>query len=131
MGTGSTLKPMQYRITLTFVLLLLLPVLASAGPPSVPPWFVSDTSDPYAIFSAWKNLSSREAAVYLHDGWRVLGGQLVDEKGNAMGLTRLSGSGGDSSSRGEGADLVTDKNGYFLIYGPQSIDVDYTVTDQP
>src|SRR5207245_1951408 len=72
-----------------------------------------------------------EAAVYLHDGWRVLGGQLVDEKGNAMGLTRLSGSGGDSSSRGEGADLVTDKNGYFLIYGPQSIDVDDTVTDQP
>jgi hypothetical protein len=107
---------------------LLFPVLVGASPLSVPSWFISDASDPYAIFSAWKNLSTREAAVYLGAGWNVLGGQLVDEQGNPMALARLSGSYADAI-RGYGVDLVTDKDGYFLIYGPQYLDVDESATD--
>jgi hypothetical protein len=119
---------MQRRTTLTLLFVLWFPGLAGASPLSVPSWFIADASDPYAIFSAWKNLSTREAAVYLGAEWNVLGGQLVDEQGNPLALTRLSGSYADGI-RGHVVDLVTDKDGYFLIYGPQYLDVDESATD--
>src|SRR5258706_15825357 len=120
---------MLHRTILTLLFVLLFQVLAGASPLSVPSWFISDASDPYAIFSAWKNLSAREAAVSLGPGWNVLGGQLVDEQGSPVALTRLSGFYAEAI-RGYGVDLITDKDGYFLIYGPQSLDLDESATDQ-
>jgi hypothetical protein len=101
---------MHRRSLPTLVLLLSCRVLAAASPPSVPSWFVSDPGDAYAIFSAWKNLSTRDAAVCLGAGWNVLGGQLVDEQGSPMALSRLSGSYADAI-RSYGVDLVTNKVG--------------------
>src|SRR5258706_2866068 len=120
---------MLHRTILTLLFVLLFQVLAGASPLSVPSWFISDASDPYAIFSAWKNLSAREAAVSLGPGWNVLGGQLVDEQGSPVALTPLSGFAAEAN-RGYGVDLITDKDGYFLIYGPQSLDLDESATDQ-
>lgn len=113
---------------LAFCFLLLSPILVRAAPASVPSWFISDSGDPGAIFSAWKSLSTRDAALYLGAGWTVLGGQLVDEQGRPLGLTRVSLSYSEAI-RSYGADLVTDKDGYFLIYGPYSLEVSESEDD--
>src|SRR6266404_508227 len=118
----------RHRITLVFGLLLVSPILVRPSPAAVPSWFISDSGDPGAIFSAWKNLSTRDAAVYLGADWTVLGGQLVDEQGRPLGLTHVSVSYSEAI-RSYGADLVTDKDGFFLIYSPYSLEVSESADD--
>lgn len=119
---------MLRRITIALALLAYPFALSAAPPSSVPSWFLPHAEDPEAISVAWKYLSTREAAVYLGSSWTVLGGQLVDEKGQPLGFTRLSLSYSEAI-RGYGADLITDKDGYFLIYSPYSLDVAESADD--
>jgi hypothetical protein len=111
---------MSSRLLLCLCALLLTGAQASAD--TVPSWFKPDAENAGAIFSAWKNLSTREAVLYWGGSWTVLGGQLRDKEGKPLALAPLGISYHDGI-RGFGANLITDKDGYFLIYSPYSLDV--------
>ena len=87
----------------------------------VPEWFRFDAQRPYAIFDAWKELSTRKAATCLGENWKVLGGRLVNKQGRPIPHTQIS----LDLVRGKAwrANLETDANGYFLIYSPFSLEL--------
>jgi len=70
--------------------------LATLGTPSraeesvVPDWFKSDPDKPYAIFDAWRKLSTTESALYLGSGWACLAGVLQDKTGKPIGNCPLA-----------------------------------------
>ena len=102
----------------------LLTTITASGPGAnaVPSWFNRNPNDPHAIFSAWRNLSAREAALFLGNGWTVLGGQLRDQEGKPLALTPIT-IYYNAVIRSFSATLMTDRDGYFLIYSPYSLDV--------
>lgn len=100
---------------------------------TVPDWFRPDPTRPYAIFDAWRGLSTREAAVYLHchvldRAWTVLAGVLKDEDGRPLPLTPI-GIYYHGGLRGYGARFRTDAKGCFLVYSPYSLNVRSNVTE--
>jgi len=107
------------RIALTILILLFANDWCEAQ--TFPQWFVAD-NDQYGIFQAWKFLSARDAALYLGVDWKALGGVLRDENGVALPLTPilLAFNGG---IRANSANVMTDKDGYFIVYSPYSIDI--------
>src|SRR5258708_6971762 len=80
----------------------------------VPSWF--KTNSAHALSQVWRGLSTRRAALFLWPKAEVLGGQLVDKSGKPIAnapieITYIT------AIRGYFADLVTDRNGYFVVYG--------------
>ena len=110
--------------TLGFFLCLLIsgtPATAAEGE-AVPAWFKSDPAKPYAIFDAWRNLSTTEAVIVWGSDWNVFAGCLQDEHGKPIGNCPLwaepqHGSGSWFFGR-RPTRLKTDKDGYFIIYSP-------------
>lgn len=88
-----------------------------AGDLAVPDWFKPDPANPYAVFEKWRRLDSREAALYLGDGWQVCAGVLRDERGRPIPNCPLLIS-YHSAMRGYSARLRTDGAGRFIIYSP-------------
>ena len=84
---------------------------------AVPDWFRPAPDEPYAIYEAWRNLSTKEAALYLGPGWDVCAGVLRDEKGNPIANCPLIVSYHDGI-RGYGARLRTDESGFYIVYSP-------------
>src|SRR2546421_9308556 len=78
---------------------------------TVPEWFKFNAERPYAIFDAWKELSTREAAICLGDTWQVLAGRLEDERGNPLGNTPIWLS-HETGIRGYSLRLQTDQSGH-------------------
>jgi hypothetical protein len=101
--------------------LALLNWQAASGDEDVPEWFRFDEKRPYAIFEAWKELSTRRAMICLGESWKVLGGRLVNEQGEAVPNTpiRMNLVPGKAIS----ATLQTDNRGYFLVYSPFSLEL--------
>ena len=95
--------------------------LCSHGPaaaePAVPAWFKPDPKNPYAIFDAWRSLSTTEAALYWGQRWNVFAGVLRDERGRPIANSPLL-IGYSSMTSGCSGELKTDKEGYFIIYSP-------------
>jgi hypothetical protein len=91
-------------------------VYCTSTPPSVPNWFADDPAKPYAIFDAWKQVSNRRAAVVLGGSWNTIGGVLTDQRNRPLPLTPLR---FEASEWHQTAtmDLITDLNGYFIVYG--------------
>ncbi len=92
-----------------------------AAAPDVPNWFKPDPKNPYAIFDAWRRLSTTEAALYLDEGWYVFAGVLRDEAGKPIANCPLEIAYEYATwDSGEPlfADLRTDKDGLFIIYSP-------------
>jgi len=107
-----------------FAILSCFPLTADE---TVPEWFRYDPTRPYAIFDAWRHLATREAALYLGKEWEVLGGILIDQHGKPLPRTPLT-IRFHNNIRSFAANLVTDDNGYFLIYSPYSLRVSPTVS---
>jgi hypothetical protein len=125
-ATTSAQESMPMRTTLFFsVCLLLAGVPAAAEEATVPAWFRPDPKNPYAIFDAWRNLSTTEAAVCWQGDWSVYAGCLRDERGKPMANCPLWIFDGnkehDGSEFGFGGpnQLKTDKDGCFIIYSPR------------
>lgn len=97
--------------------------LATLGTPRlaqeavVPDWFKSDPDKPYAIFDAWRKLSTTEAALYLGPRWSCFAGVLQDKTGKPIGNCPLA-IYYDAIIRSHFSVLTTDSNGYFVIYSP-------------
>src|SRR5215475_9028388 len=103
------------RIALTILILLFASNKCEAQ--VLPQWFAAAENDPYAIFQAWKSLSTRDAVLYLGMDWRALGGVLKDENGAPLPLTPIQLS-FDGGLRSYSARVMTDKDGYFIVYNP-------------
>jgi len=97
--------------------LLLLPFPAMAEEEPVPPWFARKTGDPYALFSAWRELSTPEAAADLGGPAGAIGGLVKDEQGRPLPNTTITFH-YDGIGKGSRTGLVTDAKGYFIVYGP-------------
>ncbi len=90
----------------------------------IPDWFRYDPNDPYAVFQAWRNLTTREAIISQRDGWWVLAGILKDETGRPLPFTPIR-SGCTPPIRGvDNGRCITDQNGCFIIYGTCDLDPD-------
>jgi hypothetical protein len=85
--------------------------------PVVPDWFLPSRQKRYAIFDAWRQLTTKEAALYLGHDWDLCAGVLQDEQGTPIGNCVLSIS-YDRGTRPCFAGLMTDENGRFIIYSP-------------
>ncbi|HEY2414571.1 MAG TPA: hypothetical protein VGI40_20155 [Pirellulaceae bacterium] len=85
-------------------------------------WFRFDSERPYAIFDAWKELSTRKAAICVGENWKVIAGQLQNNHGKPIANTALRFD--LVSGKAVHADLQTDANGYFIIYSPWYLDID-------
>src|SRR5262249_41051082 len=96
------------RVVLTANFFLLSCCLSQAQD-TVPEWFKFNAERPYAIFDAWKELSTREAAICLGDTWQVLAGRLEDERGTPLGNTPIWLS-HDTATRGYSLRLQTDQS---------------------
>ncbi|HNJ41363.1 MAG TPA: hypothetical protein PKZ53_12790 [Acidobacteriota bacterium] len=92
----------------------------------IPDWFRYNPNDPYAVFQAWRNLTTREAIISQRDGWWVLAGILKDEAGRPVPFTPIrSGCTTPIPIRGvDNGRCITDQNGYFIIYGTCDLDAD-------
>jgi len=108
------------RIALTILILLFASNKCEAQ--ALPQWFAAADNDPYAIFQAWKSLSTRDAVLYLGMDWRALGGVLKDENGAPLPLTPIL-LAFDGGLRSYSARVMTDKDGYFIVYHPYSLDI--------
>src|SRR5262245_26124930 len=88
----------------------------------VPDWFHFDSARPYAIFDAWKELSTRKAATCVGENWKVIAGQLQNEQGTPIANTsirfRLV------SGKSFHANVQSDANGYFILYSPWDLKID-------
>jgi hypothetical protein len=107
----------------TLIAAVFLPFLlgaAGAQEPLVPEWFQYNPDRPYAIFDAWRSLTTREAALYWTNEWTVIAGVLHDERGEPIRRCPLTIC-YYSSIRGYRATLCTDDNGHFIIYGPLAL----------
>jgi hypothetical protein len=86
-----------------------------ADEPVVPKWFHRDPENPYAVFDAWRHLSTTEASLYR---WskesEICAGILRDQQGRPIGYCPLS-VGYHDGLRGYGGYLKTDKDGFFYI----------------
>ena len=94
---------------------------AAADEPAVPAWFRPDPKDPYAVFDAWRHLSTTDAVLICSSMWDVCAGCLRDENGKPMAncpLAAIAFHEVGSYCPGIPERLVTDKDGYFIIYGP-------------
>ncbi len=106
------------RRVICFVLCLLTCCLTGCAKKSVvPEWFLPTSQDPYAVFNAWRHLTTREAVLVLGKDWKVCAGVLQDKKGEpisncVLGFTFFDG------IRPHSAVLKTDANGRFIIYSP-------------
>jgi hypothetical protein len=112
-------RKIQVALTTTFVL---LSCCLSQAQDAVPEWFKFNAERPYAVFDAWKELSTREAAICLRDNREILAGRLEDGRGQPLGDTPISISYYDGI-RGYGLRLQTDGSGYFIIYSPYSLEI--------
>lgn len=109
---------MALGMVLSVVLsLALLCARSLAQDPAVPDWFKPDPENPYAIFDAWRKLSTTEAALYLGSSWDCFGGVLQDSTGKPIRNCPLAVSYYDGI-RPYTAALKTDDQGYFIIYAP-------------
>ena len=52
--------------------LLVFVASAAAEEPAIPAWFKPDPKNPYAVFDAWRNLSTTEAMLCWDDDWGAL-----------------------------------------------------------
>jgi hypothetical protein len=86
----------------------------------VPDWFRFDAEQPYAIFDAWKHLSTRAASICLGENWQVLAGRLQNARGEPLENTPIAivEAGG---IRVLSAQLQTDASGHFIVYAPYSL----------
>ena len=95
-----------------------------AEEPTVPVWFKPNPKNPYAIFDAWRNLSTTEAVVCWRSNPSVYAGCLRDETGRPIASCPLwvfDGGFHFGSEAGFGGpnQLKTDKDGYFIVYSPR------------
>src|ERR1043166_5839839 len=88
----------------------------------VPEWFHKDPAKPFAIFEAWRHLSTREASICTGPGWDVLGGILCDPNGKPLPSTTVELS-SFHGRRWGAAEVTSDVNGYFLVYGSMCRDI--------
>src|SRR5262249_12420211 len=87
----------------------------------VPEWFRYDPARPYAIFDAWRELSTRKAMVCLGENWQVLAGQLQNERGEPIPNSPIHIS-HYTGIRGYGVGLQTDGSGHFVVYSPYTLE---------
>jgi hypothetical protein len=87
---------------------------------TVPEWFRFDAARPYAIFDAWKELSTRKASICLGENWQVLAGRLENERGEPIRNSPLVIS-HNTVIRGYSVRLQTDEHGYFIVYSPYAV----------
>lgn len=105
------------------VLAVLLAGQVASGQEEVPEWFRFDAAQPYAVFDAWKSLSTREAAICLGETWKVLAGRLLNERGEPVRNCPIT-IRQHMAIRTYSVNLRTDDRGYFLVYSPYSLDLD-------
>lgn len=94
---------------------LLLALVPAAG--GAPDWFRGAGNDPYAVFAAWKALSTRDAALAVGAGWGTVGGVVRDAAGRPVAGCPLSVSHGGPPGWSFSVGLVTDAEGRFILYG--------------
>src|SRR5262245_62148213 len=104
------------------IVFFLLSCRLSQAQDTVPEWFKFNADRPYAVFDAWKELTTREAATCLGYNWEVLAGRLEDNQGQPVADTPISFSYYDGI-RGYGLRIQTDGSGYFIIYSPYSLEI--------
>jgi len=95
-------------------ILALIPAVAAG---EVPAWFAGNGKDPYVVFSAWQNLSTRDAALAVEAGWGTVGGVVRDEAGRPVAGCPISASHGGPPGGSFHVSLATDAEGRFLVYG--------------
>src|SRR5262245_14808613 len=112
-------RRIHVALTITFSL---LSCRLSPAQEAVPEWFKFNAQRPYAIFDAWKELTTREAAICLGSNWEVLAGRLEDDRGNPLDnmLIVLS---HDTFIRSYSLRLQTDQSGHFIVYSPYSREI--------
>jgi hypothetical protein len=111
------------RCTFQTLVVGFLAVLSSAHgntEETVPDWFHADETRPYAIFDAWKELTTRKAMVCLGENWAVLAGQLQNERGEPIPDSPIT-IHHHTFIRSYSVTLQTDRRGYFLVYSPYSL----------
>jgi hypothetical protein len=89
---------------------------------NVPDWFRFDAKQPYAIFDAWKELSTRKAATCVGENWKVIAGQLQNEQGMPIENTSIRFD--LVSGKSFHANVQSDANGYFILYSPWDLKMD-------
>ena len=62
---------------ISIALIALISVSNLAAEEPVPDWFHFDAKRPYQIFDAWKQLSTRDATIYLSENWNVIAGRVL------------------------------------------------------
>ena len=108
---------------ITVFCLLAFGAPAVAETPVVPAWFRPDANKPYAIFDAWRNLSTSEAMLVWENRWGVSAGCLKDERGKPIAdcplyVDEALPVGHPGSGRMHPDKLKTDRNGCFIVYSP-------------
>jgi hypothetical protein len=99
----------------------MVPYLRAADD-AIPAWFQPDASRPYAVFDAWKELTTRDAAICLGETWQVLAGRLQNERGQPLPNTPISISHATALRRYR-VQVQTDAAGFFIVYSPYSLDL--------
>jgi len=115
---------------LAIAALALLPFRSNGAEDSlVPKWFEKDPAKPFAIFEAWKHLSTPDASDCSgagwadSAGWAVLGGILCDPDGRPLPATPVELTHFDGQHK-TAAEVTSDSNGHFLIYSPPCLNIE-------
>lgn len=87
---------------------------------AVPAWFRANPADPGRLFNAWRSLSTRRAALHLWQNQDVVAGQLLDASGKPVSFAPITTT-LDGAANYE-ARWITDKDGYFIIYGAYALE---------
>jgi len=112
-----------YRVSLVLAGLLAMLAWRSAGAEDkVPDWFRFDSARPFAIFDAWKELSTRKATICLGENWSVLAGRVENKRGEPVRNTPIELLERGAKSRAA-IHLQTDEAGHFVIYSPLSLEI--------
>src|SRR5438105_13738942 len=107
---------MLYRRSIRILLIGFLVLLGSrcgSAEEKVPECFHFDAARPYAIFDAWKELSTRKAMICLGENWQVLAGQLQNKRGEPIRNCPIQIQ--EFNHHYTAARLQTDDSGYFII----------------
>ncbi|MGA2434007.1 MAG: hypothetical protein ABSG25_01840 [Bryobacteraceae bacterium] len=88
---------------------------------AVPSWFRPEPSGTNRLFEAWRSLSTRRAALHLWQNRDVVAGQLLDANGKPVAFAPLTTT-LDGPAANYEARWITDKDGYFIIYGAYALE---------